>query len=125
MDNKIIQVALDGLENILRVGEADRGEPPQPGSINKYALFIEEANGMEKIHECQQNANQEIYKKAYHIIDKYGLIVRADISYFGDDDEDGVDTTLAPGQQAGQFAFGTGVEPAAQQFHFGDDINMS
>ena len=69
MDNKIIQVALDGLENILRVGEADRGDPPAPGSINKYALFIEEANGMEKIHECQQNANQEIYKKAYHIID--------------------------------------------------------
>jgi importin subunit alpha-6/7 len=71
MDNKIIQVALDGLENILRVGEADRGDPPVPGSINKYALFIEEANGMEKIHECQQNANQEIYKKAYHIIDTY------------------------------------------------------
>ena len=71
MDNKIIQVALDGLENILRVGEADRGDPPQPGSINKYALFIEEANGMEKIHECQQNSNQDIYKKAYHIIDTY------------------------------------------------------
>ena len=73
MDNKIIQVALDGLENILRVGEADRGDPPQPGSINKYALFIEEANGLEKIHECQQNANQDIYKKAYHIIETYPL----------------------------------------------------
>jgi importin subunit alpha-6/7 len=71
MDNKIIQVALDGLENILCVGEADRGDPPQPGSLNKYALFIEEATGMEKIHECQQNANQEIYQKAYHIIDTY------------------------------------------------------
>ena len=71
MDNKIIQVALDGLENILRVGEADRGEPPLLGSINKYALFIEEANGMEKIHECQQNANQEIYRKSYHIIETY------------------------------------------------------
>ena len=69
MDNKIIQVALDGLENILKVGEADRGEPPAAGSINKYALFIEEANGMEKIHECQSNANQEIYKKAYNIIE--------------------------------------------------------
>jgi len=69
MDNKIIQVALDGLENILRVGEADRGTPPRPQSINKYALFIEEANGMEKIHECQQNANQEIYNKAYRIIE--------------------------------------------------------
>jgi importin subunit alpha-6/7 len=69
MDNKIIQVALDGLENILRVGEADRGTPPEPQSINKYALFIEEANGMEKIHECQQNANHDIYNKAYQIIE--------------------------------------------------------
>ena len=76
MDNKIIQVALDGLENILRVGEADRGDPPQLGIINKYALFIEEASGMEKIHECQQNANQEIYKKAYTIIDTYTLSFR-------------------------------------------------
>jgi importin subunit alpha-1 len=69
MDNKIIQVALDGLDNILRVGEADRGTPPETQSINKYALFIEEANGMEKIYECQKNANQEIYTKAYRIIE--------------------------------------------------------
>lgn len=73
MDNRIIQVALDGLENILRVGQADRGDPPRPGSVNKYAIFIEEANGMEKIHECQQNANQDIYKKAYRIIETYFL----------------------------------------------------
>jgi hypothetical protein len=48
-----------------------------------------------------------------------------DSSYFGDDDdEDVVDTDLAPEQQAGQFAFGT--DPTAQQqFHFGDDVNMS
>jgi len=80
MDNKIIQVALDGLENILRVGEADRGDPPQPGSINKYALFIEEANGMEKIHDCQQNANQDIYKKAYHIIDTYDIPLQGSLN---------------------------------------------
>merc|ERR1712230_67431 len=51
-DNKIIQVALDGLENILKVGEADKeaaGEGQE--SINRYALFIEECQGMEKIHD--------------------------------------------------------------------------
>ena len=116
MDNKIIQVALDGLENILRVGEADRGDPPQPGSINKYALFIEEANGMEKIHECQQNANQEIYKKAYHIIETYySSTISVDwFSYFGDE-EDVIDSTLAPDQQAGQFTFGSTIDPSARQ----------
>ena len=71
MDNKIIQVALDGLENILRVGQADRGDPPEPGVVNKYAIFIEEANGVEKIHQCQHNENQEIYLKSYHIIETY------------------------------------------------------
>jgi len=126
MDNKIIQVALDGLENILKVGEADRGEPPQPGSINKYALFIEEANGMEKIHECQQNANQEIYKKAYHIIETY--LPKENpfnwSSYFGDE-EDVIDSAVAPEQEAGQFAFGTLDPSAQQQFSFGEDVNMS
>jgi hypothetical protein len=42
-DNKIIQVALDGLENILKVGESEKVE-----GINQFAIFIEEAGGMEK-----------------------------------------------------------------------------
>ncbi|CAB5396320.1 unnamed protein product [Rhizophagus irregularis] len=41
MDNKIIQVALDGLENILKVGEIDKAD-----GINQFALFVEEAGGM-------------------------------------------------------------------------------
>jgi len=44
-------------------------------------------------------------------------------SYFGEE-EDVVDTTLAPGQEAGQFAFGTGPPSGTQQFNFGDDVNM-
>lgn len=72
-DNKIIQVALDGLENILKVGEMDKeaGAEGAGEQINRYALFIEEVGGMEKIHECQNNANEEIYMKAYNIIEKY------------------------------------------------------
>ena len=126
MDNKIIQVALDGLENILRVGEADRGNPSQPGSINKYALFIEEANGMEKIHDCQQNANQEIYKKAYHIIATLLFTCMSVLihSYFSDE-EDEIDPSLAPEQQSDQFAFGSTDPSAQEQFNFGEDVNMS
>ncbi|KAJ3279875.1 Importin alpha subunit (Karyopherin alpha subunit) (Serine-rich RNA polymerase I suppressor protein) [Borealophlyctis nickersoniae] len=73
-DNKIIQVALDGLENILKVGDFYK---PQTENINRMALFIEEAGGMEKIHQLQMHENADIYKKAYHIIDVY----------FGDDEE--------------------------------------
>jgi len=96
-DNKIIQVALDGLENILKVGEMDK-EASDDQSINRYALFIEEAGGMEKIHECQSNVNEEIYTKSYHMIEKY----------FSDEEEAGADLeNVAPQQgQGGTFGFG-------------------
>lgn len=44
MDSKIVQVALNGLENILRLGEQ---ESKQNGTgINPYCALIEEAYGM-------------------------------------------------------------------------------
>lgn len=67
MDNKIIQVSLDALENVLKVGEMDREQ--SPSGQNDYAYLIEECGGMEKIHNAQSNANTEIYKKAYSIIE--------------------------------------------------------
>jgi importin subunit alpha-1 len=70
MDNKIIQVALDGLDNILKVGEMDR-QAQGPGGVNQYAVFVEEAGGMVTIHNLQQHDNIEIYKKAFNIMEKY------------------------------------------------------
>ncbi|EGC43884.1 importin alpha subunit [Histoplasma capsulatum var. duboisii H88] len=113
-DNKIIQVALDGLENILKVGEMDKeaaqmGEP----SVNRYALFIEEAGGMEKIHDCQNNANEEIYMKAYNIIERY----------FSDEDETGADIDeLAPQQTQAGFTLGTSQQPTGS-FNFTNGID--
>ena len=102
-DNKIIQVALDGLENILKVGELDK-QAAGEGAINRYALFIEECGGMEKIHDCQTNANEEIYMKAYNIIEKY----------FSDEEENADEAMGQPqqfgfnanGVQQGSFNFG-------------------
>ncbi|KAK0804513.1 Importin subunit alpha-1 [Friedmanniomyces endolithicus] len=115
-DNKIIQVALDGLENILKVGDIDKeaaegnGEPP----VNRYALFIEECSGMEKIHDCQNNSNEEIYMKAYTIIEKY----------FSDDEGDAEANDLAPQQgQDGQFGFG--AQPQGQNFNFANGADNS
>jgi importin subunit alpha-1 len=70
MDNKIIQVALDGLDNILKVGEADK-QAAGPGAGNQYALYVEEAGGMVTIHNLQSHDNLDIYKKAFNIMDKY------------------------------------------------------
>jgi len=118
-DNKIIQVALDGLENILKVGEMDK-EAAGEGSenINRYALFIEECHGMEKIHECQTNANEEIYMKAYNMIEKY----------FSDEDEGDEALQVAQPPGANGFGFGT-TGQATNSFNFasangGDSMDM-
>ncbi|KAJ4306257.1 Importin subunit alpha-1 [Collariella sp. IMI 366227] len=104
-DNKIIQVALDGLENILKVGDLDKQAAGDTDSINRYALFIEECGGMEKIHDCQVNANEEIYMKAFNIIEKYFS-----------DEEEAADEAMGQNQQ-----FGFGSSNGAQQggFNFG------
>ena len=62
MDNKIIQVALDGLDNILKIGEMDKNAAG-PGAVNQYAVYVEEAGGMIAILNLQQHDNLDIYKK--------------------------------------------------------------
>ncbi|KAJ3394364.1 Importin alpha subunit (Karyopherin alpha subunit) (Serine-rich RNA polymerase I suppressor protein) [Lobulomyces angularis] len=73
-DARVIQVALDGLENILRVGETERHLTNQ----NQMSVYIEVADGVDKINQLQMHDNQDIYKKAYNIVD----------TYFSNDDED-------------------------------------
>ncbi|CAO0790738.1 unnamed protein product [Mucor circinelloides] len=92
MDNKIILVALDGLDNILKVGEMERLNLMD--SLNPYSLLIEECGGVEYIHALQHHDNNDIYKKAYQLIDKY---------FSEADDEQ--DTEMAPDTENGQFTF--------------------
>ncbi|ODV58408.1 karyopherin alpha [Ascoidea rubescens DSM 1968] len=103
-DNKIIEVTLDALENILRMGEMDKEASGE--SINRFSVFIEDAGGMNKIFECQRNENEKIYRKAYDIIDKY----------FHDDDAVELNNELSPQVQGDTFAFGT--NKPAQGFGF-------
>lgn len=42
MDSKIVQVALSGLENILRIGKQDAF---QADGVNQFAVMVEEAYG--------------------------------------------------------------------------------
>lgn len=113
-DNKIIQVALDGLENILKVGEMDKeaSDASADQNVNHFALYIEEAGGMEKIHDCQNNINEEIYMKAFNIIGKY----------FSDEDETGVDMNAPQQAEGGGFGFGAQQQ---QQQHPGAGFNFA
>ncbi|XP_055500242.1 importin subunit alpha-5 isoform X2 [Leucoraja erinacea] len=82
MDAKIVQVSLNGLENILRLGEQ---EAKQNGTgINPYCALIEEAYGLDKIEFLQSHENQDVYQKAFDLIEHY----------FGTEEEE--DTSIVP-----------------------------
>ena len=53
---------LDGLANVLKMAGPD---------AEYIATAIEEAGGLDKIEKLQHHRNEDIYKLAYTIIDKY------------------------------------------------------
>jgi len=109
MDVKIIQVALNGLENILKVGQADA---QAIGSVNKFAVMIEECYGLDKIEFLQSHENMEIYRKVFDMIE----------DYFGSEEED---TNVAPSVDPNapqQFQFNPAQPPA---FDFWDKLKYT
>ena len=68
-DAKIVTVALEGLENILKVG-ATMAESSPTGE-NPHALTVERAEGLEKIDNLQNHENNDIYERAVKILEKY------------------------------------------------------
>lgn len=90
-DARIIMVALEGLENILKVGENDA---KYVGGQNNYSRMIEANKGLDKIDALQRHQNNDIYQKAVNIIEKY----------FGYDEED---QNTAPNVAGNQFTFAT------------------
>jgi len=101
-DTKIVTIALEGLENILKVGEEDS---KVNGGHNMMATFIAEAEGLTKIEELQHHQNNDIYEKCIKILE----------TYFGVEDEEEM-TDLRPAQEDDQFQFGMGGTD--QQFDF-------
>lgn len=63
-DAKLLKVLLDGLINILMVAE-------KVNQLDAARLYIEEIDGLTKIDRLQENENEDVYKSAYHIIDRY------------------------------------------------------
>jgi importin subunit alpha-6/7 len=91
-DPKIVTIALEGLENILKVGEEDS---KNTGGQNPMAVFISEADGLNKIEELQQHSNNDIYERCIKILE----------TYFGVEDEEEM-AEIAPTMQGDQFGFG-------------------
>lgn len=95
-DPRIVTVCLEGLENILKVGEAEKNQG-NTGDVNIFAQMIDDAEGLEKIENLQSHDNNEIYEKAVKILETYWL----------EDDDEQLPSGDAP--QPG-FSFG-GSEP--------------
>lgn len=102
-DAKIVTIALEGLENILKVGEEDS---KTTGAPNQMSTYIAEAEGLNKIEDLQHHTNNDIYEKCVKILE----------TYFGVDDEEEM-TGMAPEVTDGgtQFAFSApqGMEDAS------------
>ena len=103
-DSKIVTIALEGLENILKIGEEDA---KTTGLHNVMATYIAEAEGLSKIEELQQHSNNDIYEKCIKILE----------TYFGVEDEEEM-AMLAPNMENEQFTFGAGGGEQNQQFDF-------
>ncbi|CAO3673331.1 unnamed protein product [Umbelopsis vinacea] len=107
MDNKIILVALDGIDNILRVGDMDRSNSEE--GINMYAIMVEECGGLDIIQNLQTHDNEEIFKKAFQLIDRY----------FSEEEEEDADMVPEMDANTGSFAFQQDVNLPSGGFQFG------
>jgi len=95
-------VALEGLENLLKVGEKDSKE----NGTNEYVLLIEEHRGVDYIEQLQNHPNNEIYDKAVNILE----------TYFAAEEED-QNTAPVVNTTTQHFSFDT-VDGGPSTFHF-------
>jgi hypothetical protein len=64
-DAQILVVVLDGISNILKMASNSEED------IDLLTTQIEECGGLDKIEALQNHPNEEIYKLAFDIIDRY------------------------------------------------------
>ncbi|GKV18461.1 hypothetical protein SLEP1_g28838 [Rubroshorea leprosula] len=102
-DPRIITVCLEGLENILKAGEADKNLGNN-GGVNLYAQMIDDAEGLEKIENLQSHDNTEIYEKVVKVLE----------TYWSDED----DGTLPPGDASQSGFQGAEFNVPAGGFNF-------
>jgi hypothetical protein len=68
-DTKIAGVALEAIENILRVGQKKQQEAGL--AENPFVALVESADGVIKIEALQHDLNEEVYQKAVGILETY------------------------------------------------------
>ncbi|KAJ0979963.1 hypothetical protein J5N97_015437 [Dioscorea zingiberensis] len=95
-DPRIVTVCLEGLENILKVGEAEK-ELGKTAGANIYAQMIDDCEGLDKIENLQGHDNNDIYEKTIKILETYWV-----------EDEEEERNGLGPSEEEQVFLFGGG-----------------
>lgn len=87
-DTRILLLMLGSLESILRIDE------------ERYAIQVEEFNGLEHIEALQSNSSDEVYQKARELIENF---------FSGEEDDDENHASMAPGldESGSMFSFGS------------------
>lgn len=101
-DPKMVMVAMEGIENILKVGKKN-------AELNKmFTEHVEECEGLDKLEALQSHDNEEIYEKAVKILKNFF------------DSEEHEDMNIAPTVAAGQnqFQFGAQTDAPTGGFNF-------
>lgn len=86
----MLQVALNSLDNILKVGKADAA---LHGGDNEFADKLEETGGLDKLEELQTHDNAEIARKSTALLS----------TYYESEEEEG---SIAPASNGAAFSFG-------------------
>merc|ERR1712066_1172184 len=104
-DAKIISVALEAIENILKMGKQKQQE--QALADNPFAMLVEQADGLGKIEQLQEDPNEDVYQKAMKILENYFPLEEDDADIA---DDGGANQQQLFGAQVpqGGFTFGQG-----------------
>ncbi|XP_058730650.1 importin subunit alpha-2-like [Vicia villosa] len=103
-DARIVAVCLEGLENILVAGEAEKSNSED---ANLYAEMIEDSEGLEKIENLQNHDNDEIYEKAVKLLETYWMEEKDEVLPPGHGDQSGFNfASKEPSLPPGGFKFG-------------------
>ncbi|CAK4742800.1 unnamed protein product [Aphanomyces euteiches] len=107
-DPKLISVALEGLDNILKTGEKE-GEA-NGSHVNPYVSVVEDCEGVGRIENLQYHEIDDIYNKSVVLIERF---------FHGEDIDDGGATSAQV--RDGQFQFGLGGDAGnVNVFTFGE-----
>jgi len=100
-DPKIVMVALDGIENILRIGKQDASKT---STVNAFCDFVEECGGLDNLESLQRHDNEEIYDKSIKLLREY---------FESEEDEDAATVPMV-NAASNQFNFGMGAAAAPE-----------